>query len=297
MNIRDLVRSGVLTVAGLGLIVPLAAGFQPARKTQAPAPSPKSAALSQKQQLLKDARASYYSLKTEGMKGFSCTMVPNWAALLEEQRKSAPEKIDEAIERLKGIHFSVDVDADGAAKVGHNEISADNDAMAKGLAQVYSGMEQMISGFFQTWAVFVVHPALPEEGTDFDLETGASQYHLAYKEGGTTAAGAEPAAASGTAIDVTMSKLFIINSVKVVAASFTSTIKPRFAKTSKGYLLTGYEAEYQGSAGSDRTELHVDMENQAVSGFQVPQKLLLKGSYNGSPFAVEVVFSGCTAAR
>src|SRR6267142_430839 len=295
MNIKDLVRSGILTLAGLGSIVPQAAGFQPPQKTQAPAPSVTTAELSPKQRLLKDARASYYSLKTEGLKGFSCTMVPNWAALLAEQRKSDPEKIDEAIQRLKGIHFSVDVDADGAAKVGHNEITADNDAMAKGLAQVYSGMEQMTSGFFQTWAVFVVHPALPEQGTDFDLETGPSQYHLAYKEGGAKAAETEPAAASGTAINVTMSKLFVINSVKVAAENFTSTIQPRFAKTSKGYLLTGYDAEYQGSAGSDRTELHVDMENQAVSGFQVPQKLALKGMYNGSPFAVEVVFSGCTA--
>jgi hypothetical protein len=173
--------------------------------------------------------------------------------------------------------------------------------MAKGLAQVYSGMEQMTSGFFQTWAVFVVHPALPEQGTDFDLETGPSQYHLAYKEGGTKAAEAEKPAEtaakpeSGTAIDVTMSRLFVIDAVKVVAENFTSTIKPRFAKTPKGYLLTGYDAEYQGSGGSDRTELHVDMENQSVSGFQVPQKLVLKGLYNGSPFAVEVVFSRCTA--
>lgn len=293
MNIKDLVRPGILALTGLAWIVPLAAGFQKPGE-----PSPKPAQLSAKQQLLKDARASYYSLKTEGMNGFSCTMVPNWAALLEEQRKSDPEKIDEAVGRLKGIHFSVDVDSDGTAKVGHNEISADNDAMAKGLAQVYSGMEQMTSGFFQTWAVFVVHPALPEEGTDFDLETGPSQYHLAYKEGGGKAAEAgKPADASATAIDVTMTKLFVIDAVKVAAENFKSTLKPRFTKTPKGYLLTGYDAEYQGSGGNDRTELHVEMENQNVSGFQVPQKLLLKGLYNGSPFAVEVLFSGCTATR
>ena len=319
MNIKDLVRSGILTLTGLAWIVPVVVGFQQPQKTTAQTKQTQKKTqtkkatsknlppkLSPKQQLLKKARAAYYSLKTEGMKGFSCTMVPNWAALLEEPRKADPAKIDEAIERLKGIHFSVDVDADGGAKVAHNEISADNDAMAKGLAQVYSGMEQMTSGFFQTWAVFVIHPALPEQGTDFDLETSPLQYHLAYKEGGTKApaeaekpAGTEvmPAVApeSATAIDVTMSRLFVIDSVKVAADKFTSTIKPQFAKTRKGYLLIGYDAEYQGSTGSDRTELHVNLENQSVSGLQVPKKLMLKGLYNGSPFAVEVVFSGCTA--
>src|SRR5258708_27819912 len=162
-------------------------------------------------------------------------MVPNWAALLEEQRKAEPAKIDEAIERLKGIHFSVDVDADGAAKVGHNEIAADNDAMAKGLAQVYSGMEQMTSGFFQTWAVFVIHPALPEQGTDFDLETSPLQYHLAYKEGGTKApaeaekpAGTEVMTAvppwAATAIHVTRSRPVVIYCVEVAPRKFTSPI-------------------------------------------------------------------------
>jgi hypothetical protein len=83
--------------------------------------------------------------------------------------------------------------------------------------------------------------------------------------------------------------------VKVTADKFVSTIKPQFASTPKGYLLIGYDADYQGATGDDRTVLQVNIENQKVSSLQIPQKLALKGSYNGSPFAVEVTFSGCTA--
>src|SRR5258708_37923506 len=150
MNIKDLVRSGILTLTGLAWIVPVAAGFQQPQKTTAQTKQTQKKTqtkkatsknlppkLSPKQQLLKKARAAYYSLKTEGMKGFNCNMVPNWAALLEEPRKADPPKSDEAIERPKGIHFSVDVDADGGAKDAHSETSADTDAMPTSPARVY----------------------------------------------------------------------------------------------------------------------------------------------------------------
>src|SRR5229473_436856 len=93
-----------------------------------------------KLEILKQARQAYYSLKSEGFAQFQCGMDPNWKALLAEQRKANPESIDRAIERLKLIHFLVTVDANGAAKVTHNEITADNEDMAKGLAQIYGGM-------------------------------------------------------------------------------------------------------------------------------------------------------------
>jgi hypothetical protein len=274
MNIKNLVRTGIFTLAAccvLLLIVPGAAGFQQPDKQQA-----------EKQKLLKEARSAYYSLKDEGMQGFRCDMTPNWAALLEEQRKANPEGIDKAIERLKGIHFSVEVDSEGNAKVQHTEAAADNPEMAQGLSQVYRGMEQMTTGFFQTWAVFVVRPALPEAGTEFDLESGPQSHHITYNEGPTKVA-------------VTMNRQLAITAVKVQAEGFDSMVRPQFASTGKGYLLTGYDAEYQGASGGDRTNLQVKIDNQKVSGLQIPQKLNLKGSYNGTPFAVEVTFYGCTA--
>jgi hypothetical protein len=274
MNIKSTVRTGILTFAfccGLFLTVPGASGLQKPDKQPV-----------DKQQLLKDARSAYYSLKTEGMQSFRCEITPNWAALLEDQRKSNPEGIGKAIERLSALKFTVEVDSEGSAKVQHTEIAADNDEMAKGLSQIYSGMEQMTVGFFQTWSVFVVHPALPEAGTEFELESGPELHHIAYNEG-------------GSKIGVTMTRRLAITAVKVTADKFVSTIKPQFASTPKGYLLIGYDADYQGATGDDRTVLQVNIENQKVSSLQIPQKLALKGSYNGSPFAVEVTFSGCTA--
>jgi len=268
MNSKNLVRTGVFTFTICSAIFLMF-------------PSVASAQQPDKQLLLRKARNAYYSLKKEGMQKFSCDMTPNWANLLEEQRKTNPAGIARAIEKLNQLKFSVEVDSKGDAKVQHTEIAAENPEMAQGLSQIYSGMEQMTTGFFQTWAVFVVRPALPEVGTEFRLESDAKLHHIAYKEGETDVA-------------VTMNRQFAINSVKVTAEKFVSTINPQFATTGKGYLLTGYDAEYQGATAEDRTVLHVKLDNQKVAGIQIPQKLALQGSYNGSPFAVEVAFSGCT---
>jgi hypothetical protein len=277
MTVPALVKRGILILSGCAAIFMAtgAYGFQQPDKLEAI----KKANL----EVLKKARASYYSLKSEGMAGFQCDMTPNWASLLADQRQADPAAIDAAIARLNQLHFSVVVDADGAAKVTHNEIAADNEKMAEGLKQVYSGMEQMTTGFFQTWSVFVVNPPLPDLTTEFTLENGA-QYGLSYKDGATD-------------VVTVMGRDFAVRSLTVTATDFVSILNPRFAKTPKGLLMNAYDADYQGAGGKDKTELHVTMDYQTVQGLQVPQKLGLKGSYNGSPFQVEVAFSGCTATK
>ena len=98
--------------------------------------------------VIRQARAAYYSLNGEGMQQFQCSMTPNWEALLADMRKTDSAAVDRAVQKLKELRFSAVVPSQGTAKVTHNEISADNKQMADGLTQIYNGMEQMIVGFF-----------------------------------------------------------------------------------------------------------------------------------------------------
>jgi hypothetical protein len=58
-----------------------------------------------KSETLKKARQSYYSLKDEGLTELQCTMAPNWAFLLAEQRKAGPTRIDASIQKLQALAF------------------------------------------------------------------------------------------------------------------------------------------------------------------------------------------------
>lgn len=234
-------------------------------------------------EIVKQARQSYYSLKDQGMAEFECTMEPNWHSLLSEQKLDAAT-VERAVNLLNKIHFSVSLATGGEARVTHNEVAAENPEMAKGLSQIYSGMEQMTTGFFQTWSVFSMSPALPEIEGEYQLNMTAAEYRLSYKE--------------GTADIVTLlNRDFTMSSLRTTTSEFDSTIAPQFRKTGKGLLMIGYQATYKGKSDADNTELQTVIDYQAVDQLQLPQKLDLKGTYGGSPFHVEVTFSGCHAVR
>jgi hypothetical protein len=234
-------------------------------------------------EIIKEARQSYYSLKDQGLAAFQCTIVPNWRLLLTEQKLDRA-KVDRAAALLNNIHFSISLETGGEAKVTHNEVSAENAEVAKGLNQIYSGMEQMTTGFFQTWSAFSMSPALPEIDGEYQLDKTPTEYRLSYKD--------------GTADIVTLlNRDLATSSLKTTTSEFDSTITPQFKKTAKGLLMTGYEATYKGKSAADTTELQIAIDYQAVDQLQLPQKLDLKGTYGGSPFHVEVTFSGCHATR
>jgi hypothetical protein len=232
--------------------------------------------------VIRQARAAYYSLNGEGMQQFQCNMTPNWEALLADLRKTDSAAVDRAVQKLKELRFSAVVPSQGTAKVMHNEISADNKQMADGLTQIYNGMDQMIVGFFQTWSVFVISPGLPEAGSTFQLEEIPSGYRVSYKDGSAD-------------VVTQMNKDFSITSTMVSSKEFESTLQPLFKQTAKGFLLSGYQAIYIGASAADKTELQVKVEYQQVDGLQLPKTLDAQGSFGGNPFKVEVAFTGCHA--
>ena len=247
-------------------------------------PTVSSAQKPDKVETLKKARQSYYSLKDQGLAEFQCTMVPNWAFLLAEQRKNDPTGIDAAVEKLKALHFGLTLGLDGDAKVTHNELTAENEQVANGLKQVYSGMEQMAAGFFQTWSAYTISPAFPDATTPFELNAIGSDYVISYKEG-------------AAEVTTTMAKDYAISSMRVKTSEFDSTIKPQFKKIPKGLLLSGYQALYRGATPADATDLDVSIDYQEINGLQFPQEVSLSGSYGASPFKVKVNFSACTATK
>jgi hypothetical protein len=177
-------------------------------------PSLRSAQQPDKTETLKRARQSYYSLKDEGLTEFRCTMSPNWPFLLADQRKADPTGIDAAIQKLQALHFGLSLGLDGNAKVTHNDLAAENERVASGLKQVYTGMEQMASGFFQTWSAYTISPALPDLTTTFQLEEVGPDYRISYKDGAAD-------------VTTTMGADYAISVMRVKTAEFDSTIKPQ----------------------------------------------------------------------
>lgn len=235
-------------------------------------------------QVLTEARQAYYNLPAQGMAGFQCGVTPDWEVLLQEARKGNPDGVDRAIKLLSQLRFVVTLGTDGKVKLTHNELAGQNKETNDGLAQIYGGMEQMTSGFYDTWSLFVINSPLPQPDSKFEMQAGGPLYLLAYTEGTTQVA-------------TTLSKDFAISEMKVTTPEFDSVIHPEFTKTPNGFLLSAYTASYESKNPGETTHLRVLIDYQEIDGVQLLRKLRLSGSYGGSEFAVDLAFSDCQVTR
>jgi len=233
---------------------------------------------------IRQARQASYSLQREGFGGFQCGVTPNWDLLLADQRKADPASADAAVKKLRQIRFTLLMDRDGKTTIKHTEVPAENQQVADALKQIYGGMEEMLTGFFQTWNTFMLTSPFPAPEDTYQLQDLGSAYRLSYKDGDAD-------------VLTNMSKDFVIGDLKVTTREFTSSIRPQYAKNPKGLILTGYDADYQSSKPEERTVLKVAVGYQPVVGFQLPRTLKLSGSYGGDAFGIEVAFADCSATK
>jgi hypothetical protein len=255
-----------------------------AEASRKPAPVQDAAPVANKQAVLTQAHNSYYNLRNEGMQSFQCSMIPNWGALLETQRKENPDAADRAIKLLGNLHFAAAVGDDNKIKITHNELTDQTDQTKAALKQIYDGMEQMVSGFFDTWALFTLASPFPEAISEYQLTDANSQYHLNYHDGDAQVA-------------TMMGSDFAISSIHVNTAQYRSTLEPLFTRSPKGFLLSAYQADYEDNNPAEATKLKILIGYQDVQGLQILQSLDLSGSYGGSPFAVQLSFTDCQAAK
>jgi hypothetical protein len=235
--------------------------------------------LPNKKEIITRARDSYYNLRTMGMASFRCDLTPNWDDLMKEVSKLDPATIDKAVKTLSQIHFSMTMDSANKVQITHTAPAPENAQMAAGFEQIFGGMNQMISSFFDTAAVFVLNSPFPDVNSDYQLEDQAGNYRLSYKN------------ASEDVMTI-MDKDLTVISMSFTTPDYTSVLEPQFLKNPKGLLLAGYAATYKSKNPAEDTVLSIKLVWQDVGGLQLLQKLNLSGSYGGSPFAVEVTFSG-----
>src|SRR5437773_266 len=77
--------------------------------------------LADKREIIKKARAAYYSLRSHGLDEFEASAQPNWRLVLKDQLAKDPASAEEGLKMLNGIHFRVSLGRDGAVKITQHE--------------------------------------------------------------------------------------------------------------------------------------------------------------------------------
>lgn len=229
--------------------------------------------------VIEDARHAYYSLRTAGLDEFRATVKPNWELVLKDQMKADPAAAQAGLKLLNGLHFSMLLDqSDKVTVTHHTDVPPSNEQQRQGFDQIYSGMDQAISGFFATWELFMLNSPFPSPNRDYKLEDLGTQYRLSYKDGSSD-------------VVTMMGKNLIITDVKVTSADFVSSVRPQFVHTAKGFVLTGYDADYKPTSGPGVVKLSLKIDHEPVSGLQLPASLVMDSVLDGAPTHMELAFS------
>jgi hypothetical protein len=259
----------VVALCLLGLGLPASAAD---KKTEAKAPA--------KKELMRQARAAYYNLRNEGLIEFRASVVPDWGPTLEPVRKTADAAaVERAKKILGGLHFAMSVDSANKVQVTHSaDVPAENAEMAKGFDQIFAGMEQALTGFFDTWSPFMLTSMFPDVDSEYQFDDLGDKYRVSYKEGDADVA-------------LTMGKNFVLSEAKVTSPKFTSFIWPEFTASSKGFVLSGYTADYRSTSGDETTKLKIKIASREVNALQLPASLTLDAVYNGNPYLMQLAFT------
>jgi hypothetical protein len=211
---------------------------------QAPAPGRSLApASAMKASILKKAAVAYYILQSHGLKSFQCDVQPNWAQIVTDPDQLAA---------VNQVEFSAVIDDQGGVQVA--PFLPSGATIDPSLGQIVGGLQQTISGFFQTWNSFVLSPLIPQpDDTAIGFSSQADGYHFGKQS-------------QNMSVDLVVTKDALLTEMKVVTPSETVVLKPGYIATDNGLLLISTASDLNN--GSQKVDFQ--LQYQEVHGFEMP---------------------------
>ena len=237
-----------------------------------------------KREILKQAKASYYSLRARGLESFEATLTPDWQVVLSVNGNPPPQA---QLDLLSVLRFSMSLDAAGKTRVTYRaEKPAPNDTVQKGYDQIFTGMDDIIAGFYQTYTPFMITSPFPAIDSQYQVDDTENGYFVTWKEDRDT-----------TSVSTRMTRTLAITDMVINSKDFDALIKPTFSTGSDGYVLSAYNGYYKPKAGGGTVLIDVAIEHQLVEGFRLVKKLAFSSAVDGAPSKTEIAFSNYSIKR
>ena len=237
-----------------------------------------------KKEIVRQARQSYYNLANAGMEEFQCQVLPDWDTTFKTL-KTDPVGRDQVLPILRKTHFELLVGPDGASTVSHqSELAPPDEQVAERVRKATGGTEQILTGFLQTWSGFMVKSTpLPDADSDYQFEDLGAKYRVTSKE------------ASIDAV-ILMGHDFQIEEMKVATPEFSGTVRPRFVRIKHQFVLASYEATYTAGSGNPQG-LSVEIEYGDVQGLSLPSKVTATVKLPTGAVAFPLTFANCQVKK
>ncbi len=221
-------------------------------KTPAQAPATAATALSK-------ARALYYTPVDAGLQGFTCEVNFNWREFMQKAANAPIPDGDPRLAYLQSIKLSIEDDLHTGGRLNWTAPGPEPDGTEDSVDKVRGGLQQLWSGFFQTWNGFVTGDIVTLD-TKSTVEQTAAGFHV---RTGTSANFAEEQ----------FDPKLLLQSVHVTTPDYDSTIAPTFLPGTRGLLVTSMRSQYRKPPASDPTEVVMQVTYAPVNSFELPAEV------------------------
>ncbi len=208
---------------------------------------------------LAKARGLYYTPVDSGLKSFHCDVGFDWKEFIQKASNQAVPDDDSRLKYLKTIQMSIDDDLHGGGELHWSAPApAPEDAEAS-VGKIREGMQQVWSGFFQSWNSFATGDLVTLDARA-TTERTSDGYHVAVRTG------------PGLAEELYDSNL-LLKTVRVTTPTLESIITPTFSPSAHGLLLTAVSSSYKQPPTAQPVEVTMKVGYATVGTFQLPSEL------------------------
>jgi hypothetical protein len=224
-------------------------------------PAPPSA---MKAAILRKAESDYYILQSQGLKAFQCSIQPNWSQVVTDPAQLAA---------VRQVQYTAVIDAQGGVQV--NPFQPNGLPIDPSLNQMVSGLQETITGFFQTWNSMVLTGMFSADSdTQLVYSSQADGYHFSQKS-------------ANTSVDITLTKDALMTAMKVTTQSSVIAMQPAYIATDKGLLLTSMNSDID----NGKQKVNFQIQYQDVESFEMPAMAAYQVTLPDQVVSIDMSFS------
>lgn len=205
------------------------------------------------------ARALYYTPVDVGLQGFHCDVQFDWKSFMQKATNQSVPDDDARLKYLRTIQLAVDDDLQGTGELHWVAPTPAPEGTEESVGKIRDGMQQMWSGFFQSWNGFLTGNMVTLDTTSAVTRANGGYHVTAHTK-------------AGLAEEQYDDKL-VLQTVHVATPVLDSTVSPGFTPSPQGLLVTTIRSAYKQPPSLDVTEVLMKVTYAPVDKFQLPSEL------------------------
>ncbi|HZC22268.1 MAG TPA: hypothetical protein VE866_02935 [Candidatus Binatia bacterium] len=154
------------------------------------------------------------------------------------------------------------------------------DEVAERLQKIASGMEQMVTGFFQTWSNLTI--TFSDVNNEYQMEELPEGYALTSN-------------ARNQQVMVLLTRDMLLTTLSAKTSAFEGTLHPQFSPHEGGLLLKSYDASYK--AGTSCQDLSVKIDYQEIEGLPIPHMVEMVMTLPQGHMDAPITFTNCKVTK